>query len=117
MRADKDYIKDVLDAIKKIEEFIDGMDYNEFLEDVKTQYAVVRALEIIGEAVKNISDKLKKKYPEIPWKAIAGMGDKLIHAYFGVDWEVVWLTVKKDIPKIKPVFEKLLNEVEGGENV
>lgn len=116
-RSDRDYIRDVLDAIEKVEEFIRGMDYDDFLEDVKTQYAVVRALEMIGEAVKNISNESKERHPEIPWKSIAGMRDKLIHAYFGVDLEVVWLTVKKDVPKIKPIFEKLLNEVEGGKYV
>ena len=107
-RSDLDYIKDILDSIENIEEFVKGMDYDDFLRDAKTQYAVVRALEIIGEAVKNISDDLKSKFPQIPWKAIAGMRDKLIHAYFGVDWEVVWLTIKKDIPKIKPFFEDIL---------
>jgi len=107
MRTDKGYIKDILDAIKKIDEFVENISYEEFLKDVKTRYIVVRALEIIGEAVKSISDELKDKHPKVPWKTIAGMRDKLIHAYFGVDWEVVWLTVEKDIPKIKPVFEML----------
>ncbi len=117
MRNDRDYIEDVLDAIKKIERFIGVMSYEEFLQDDKTKFAVVRALEIIGEAVKRISNDIKRKHPEIPWKFMAGMRDKLIHAYFGVDWEVVWLTVRKDIPKIKLAFEELLAELEGDENV
>ncbi len=114
MRSDRNY---VMDAIEKVEDFVKGMTFNEFLNDVKTQYAVVRALEIISEAVKNISKELKEKHPEILWKAIAGMRDKLIRAYFGVDLEVVWLTVKKDTPKIKPIFERLLDEAEGDSNV
>ncbi len=115
MRIDEDYIRDILDAIDKIEKFVEDMDYEKFSRDDKTKFAVVRALEIIGEAVKNISNELKERHPNIPWKTIAGMRDKLIHAYFGVDWEVVWLTVDKDIPKIKLAFEKLLNEIAGGD--
>lgn len=108
MRNDEDYIEDILDAIEKIGEFTEGMSYEEFLMDDKTKFAVVRALEVIGEASKRVSAELKGRHPEIPWKAMAGMRDKLIHAYFGVDWEVVWLTVKKELPKIKPFFERIL---------
>lgn len=106
-----DYIQDVLDAITKSMEFIEGMEYEEFLHDDKTIFAVIRAIEIIGEAVKNIPDNVKKEYPEISWIEMAGMRDKLIHGYFGVDQKRVWKTVKEEIPPLKPLFEKMLNEL------
>ena len=80
-----DFIDDIINAMDKALKFVEGMSYEEFANDDKTIFAVVRAIEIIGEAVKNISDDLKKKYPEIPWKGMAGMRDKVIHGYFGVD--------------------------------
>jgi len=93
------------------------MSYEDFIQDPKTVFAVVRAIEIIGEAVKNIPDNVREKYPEIPWKGMAGMRDKVIHEYFGVDMKVVWDTVKKRIPKIKPLFEKMLKDLEEKEAV
>jgi uncharacterized protein with HEPN domain len=104
------YIKDALENIERIEIFINGMDYDDFANDEKTNYAVIRCIEIIGEAVKHIPHLFREKYPEIPWKDMAGMRDKVIHFYFGVNLESVWLTASKDIPEIKPLLEKVLEE-------
>ncbi|NYB51348.1 MAG: DUF86 domain-containing protein [Methanobacteriaceae archaeon] len=104
------YLKDILENIKLIELFISKMSYEEFEGDKKTYYAVIRCIEIIGEAVKHIPDSVRQEYPEIPWKDIAGMRDKVIHFYFGVDLEIVWLTITKDIPEIKTIIKKVLED-------
>ncbi|MCW3130208.1 MAG: DUF86 domain-containing protein [Methanophagales archaeon] len=83
------YINDILDSILKIEEFVGDMSYKEFVEDDKSSSAVVRKLEIIGEASKNIPKEMRLRYKEIPWSDIAKMRDKIIHFYFGVDYEIV----------------------------
>lgn len=106
-RAILDYINDILDGMIKAQEFVHGMSYEEFLQEVKTQFAVVRAIEIIGEATKNIPTSVRKKYPQIPWREIAGMRDKIVHEYFGLNLKVIWRTVNEDIPAVKPLFEKL----------
>lgn len=110
-----DYIQDILEAMANAVKFIEGMSYDEFVKDTKTIYAVLRAIEVIGEATKNIPDDVRKKYPKVQWKDMAGMRDKVIHEYFGVKIERVWLTVKDDIPRIKPSFQKMLGELEKGE--
>ena len=106
-----DYIEDIIEAMVNAMEFVKNMEYDEFVKDTKTIYAVIRAIEIIGEAVKNIPEKIRKEYPDIPWSSIAGMRDKVIHAYFGVKIERVWEVVKRDIPLLKPKFEKILMEI------
>ena len=81
---------------------------------MKKQYAVLRGLEIIGEATKNLSRELKTKHREIPWREIAGMRDKLIHEYFGVNLELVWVTIKNELPELKNQILKILKEIEEG---
>ena len=102
-----DYLGDVVGEVFNIESFTEGMSFDEFSQDKKTIYAVVRGLEVIGEAVKKLPKEIKDRYPDIPWKRIAGMRDKLIHEYFGVDISVVWKTVKEDIPYLKSLFLKI----------
>ena len=111
-RESGDYIEDVIDAMNKSIEFVKDMEYEDFIHDDKTTFAVIRAIEVVGEAVKNIPEDVKKGYSEIPWREMAGMRDKLIHGYFGVDLRRVWKTVKEEIPPLKPLFEKMLENLE-----
>lgn len=105
-----DYLNDILDAIVNIKNFLSDIDYETFKEDIKTQYAVSRALEIIGEASKKIPKEIKDDNSWIPWRFMAGMRDKLIHDYFGVDTQVVWNTVNGNILKLEEEIKNLLSD-------
>jgi uncharacterized protein with HEPN domain len=107
-----DFLTDILESIENIENFIEGFNFEEFSKDTKTIYAVVRALEIIGEATKNLPNSLKIEYPEVPWRDMTGFRDKVVHGYFGVDLEVVWDTAVEDAPSLKPLITKILGEKE-----
>ncbi|MCL5987074.1 MAG: DUF86 domain-containing protein [Actinobacteria bacterium] len=107
------FLKDIVAAIGKIEEFIAGMDFDEFVTDDRTASAVIRKLEIIGEASKNIPDSIKRKYEVLPWKDMSRMRDKMSHAYFGVDYEIVWRVITERLPEIKPVISEILGEAKG----
>lgn len=104
----RDYLQDIADAVSSIEEFIKGHTQRTFCRDLKTIYATAKAVEIIGEATKSIPSSLRKAYPEVPWKLMAGMRDKLVHHYFGIIVPVLWRTAKHDIPKLKPLIRKVL---------
>lgn len=101
------YLSDIKNCIKNIEEFTRGYTFVDFFDDQKTIDAVVRNLEIIGEATKNIPDEFKKKHHEIPWKQIMGMRNKVIHEYAGVDTEIIWQTIKQDIPDLKQKMRRI----------
>jgi len=103
-----DFVEDILDAMDKAEVLVEGFTYHAFEEDFRTNFAVIRALEIIGEATKRLPMNVREQYPEIPWAGMAGMRDRIIHGYDTVDLQIVWDVVKQDIPAIKPQIQQLL---------
>jgi len=94
------------------EEHVKGLSLDQFLKDSKTCDAVIQCIEVIGEATENIPDEIRNRYPSIPWRSMAGMRDKIIHGYFTVDFEEVWLTVKDDISRLKLLVKNVLNDIE-----
>ena len=110
MRNNKLYLKDILAAIESIEVFVEGMDFESFKGDDKTVSAVIRKFEIIGEAAKNVPGIIKEEHSSIPWKEMAGMRDRLIHFYFGIDYALVWKTIKNRLPIVKPLIAQILEK-------
>lgn len=111
-RDHKVFLKDILDSMEHIEEYVEDMDFEEFKDDQRTIDAVIRNIEIIGEATKQIPDDVKDKNPEIPWEEMAKMRDKMIHGYFSIMQDILWETAKHDIPETRPLIEELLEDLE-----
>lgn len=107
----KVFIEHILENINDIEEFSFGLDKKQLEGNKLNNKAIIRSLEIIGEAVKNIPDHFRNKYPNIEWNKITGMRDKLIHHYFGLNFDTVWDVIKKDLPILKRQIEKILKEL------
>jgi uncharacterized protein with HEPN domain len=109
-RAPEDYLRDIFEYAEKAERFMVSVPSAEALaRDEKTLLAVVRALEVIGEAAKHVSPAFRRAHPEIPWRGMTGMRDKVIHGYFGVDAAVVWRTVREDLPRVREATRLLLS--------
>ena len=109
-RSDKDLIADMLEAINRAVSYCAELDYAAFLQDTKTQDAVVRNIEILGEAAKNVSANLRERHREIPWKSVAGMRNRLVHDYFGVNWDIVWGVLVRDLPALSDQLTRVLTD-------
>jgi uncharacterized protein with HEPN domain len=108
------YVADIVDNMRAATTFVEGMSFDDFVADRKTAYAVVRCLEIIGEAAKNVPDYVRALRPDVPWKDMAGMRDRCVHGYFGVRYETVWATVRQDMAPLRPMLQSLLDELRSG---
>jgi uncharacterized protein with HEPN domain len=104
------FLHDIIEAMEAIESFVKEMTFQEFEDDDRTASAVLKKLEIIGEAVKNLPDVVIEKYSDIPWDKMAGLRDRLVHAYWGTDYTIIWEAAKDIIPGIKPRFQKIYSE-------
>lgn len=107
-KSDTVYLLHILDATRQVEEYLGNLDYEAFSKSRLVQDAVIRQFEIIGEATKNLSEATRDRAPQVPWKNMAGMRDKLIHQYFGVDIAAVWETAKQDLPFVRQQVASLL---------
>jgi uncharacterized protein with HEPN domain len=108
-----DYLQDILDNADKARRFVQGVDYEHFRDDEQKFYAVVRALEVIGEAARHIPRPLRNKYPDVPWSKMTGMYDKVIYDNFSVDLEALWKTVQQDLPDMQQAVAKMLQDEQG----
>ena len=104
------FIMEILESINKIEKYIEGLNYEQFVRDEKTKDAVVRNLEIIGESANQIPKEIQQKFSNVPWAQIIGMRNRMIHGYFAIDYRIVWDIVKIDIPSLKKELELILQK-------
>lgn len=105
------FVEDIRDSVEKIERYIKGLSYEEFIENEIVIDAVIRNLEVIGEASTNIPEDIREKYSVIPWKRMIGLRNIMIHGYFGVDLGIIWEIITRNLPETKPLIMKILEEI------
>lgn len=103
------YLQDILESIEHIQRFLEGITEDEFCKNVEKQDAVLRRLEIIGEAVKHLPEEIRQRHPDVPWRQVAGMRDIIIHEYFGITLQMVWVVATEDVPDLKVNVQKVLD--------
>ncbi len=107
-----DYLRDMLTYAETAERFVGDLDRETFSRDTEKTFAVVRALEVVGEAARHIPVDVRNAYPDVPWSKVVGMRDIVIHGYFGVDLEVIWKTVREDLPPLREAAGRMLEKIE-----
>lgn len=108
-----DYLRDIVAYAEKAQSFVEGMDFRKFVANEEKVLAVIRALEVIGEAARQIPTSVRERYVEIPWQDMVAMRNVVIHGYFGVDIEVIWRTVRDDLPPLRAAAARMLADLEG----
>jgi Uncharacterized conserved protein len=106
------YIEDIIEHMNYAEEFIRDITFEEFANDKKTILSVTKCIEVVGEATKHVPDSIREKYPEIPWRDMAGIRDRLVHGYFKVNLEIVWMTVTVEFPELRSMMENVLTDLD-----
>jgi uncharacterized protein with HEPN domain len=113
-RRDADYLGDIAEAMRRIIAYTEGLTYAGFLEDAKTQDAVIRNLQVLGEAVKRLSPAMRRAHPALPWREMAALRDKLVHDYFGIRHTIIWAVARQELPMLLPQVEALLSQLSEG---